>query len=668
MWAVTDKAAQAIAAALQTKTSLPLPELLSELRRRGITLGEEAFDQTWHDDELRLLARVGLTDPELVVNLPLVLAGRVFTHRLTEAETVADQLITLPDLAALWPVVDTAPYNTVNGGAVTEIFEDEEYESILQLPPGTLSDHPAGSLVALTVTGDGLALTEAPEPETPELARLSSVLVDDYLEVFGADLVTTSPDPVFAEDEQEVLADLPRSRGAVALEEFLALVLARHPQVFAAAGWPVTDLLEQLDLEHEDGMIAVAGFDFDADSQARAEADELEMLTETYDLDPTQAAAVVAFSDKIAELHDAIHEWDGDEENVPEVDVLDLVPELPFLSDPMVVVAIAEENLTGDPHLGEMLASILKTLTPAAPRRSHAGLAWLEGRCADLLGDVDEAESLYDKALDLDSDHFPAMRELATIHSLRGDANKAVSLLQRAGVPADDPELSVVSKYAGEARADVGRNDDCWCGSGRKYKKCHLGRSDHDLESRREWLYDKVAHWVRNGSGRELLVELAAISVDPAAGPEALFAAVQNPVLTDIAMFEGGYLADFVELRGPALPADERALLDTWLQTRRGLYSVDAMDRFRGLTLTDTSSGENAVLPLKNVKAKLRVGDRVSLRLVPAGESLAAPGGLVVVPAARRELVSGLLGLQGSDEEDPIRTAAVLFGRPVPLD
>ena len=22
--------------------------------------------------------------------------------------------------------------------------------------------------------------------------------------------------------------------------------------------------------------------------------------------------------------------------------------------------------------------------------------------------------------------------------------------------------------------AKLGRNDDCWCGSGRKYKKCHL--------------------------------------------------------------------------------------------------------------------------------------------------------------------------------------------------
>nr|WP_228158600.1 SEC-C metal-binding domain-containing protein [Klebsiella variicola] len=23
--------------------------------------------------------------------------------------------------------------------------------------------------------------------------------------------------------------------------------------------------------------------------------------------------------------------------------------------------------------------------------------------------------------------------------------------------------------------AKIGRNDSCWCGSGKKYKKCHLG-------------------------------------------------------------------------------------------------------------------------------------------------------------------------------------------------
>jgi hypothetical protein len=29
-----------------------------------------------------------------------------------------------------------------------------------------------------------------------------------------------------------------------------------------------------------------------------------------------------------------------------------------------------------------------------------------------------------------------------------------------------------------------GRNDDCWCGSGRKYKKCHLPEDDQKTAER----------------------------------------------------------------------------------------------------------------------------------------------------------------------------------------
>jgi preprotein translocase subunit SecA len=31
-------------------------------------------------------------------------------------------------------------------------------------------------------------------------------------------------------------------------------------------------------------------------------------------------------------------------------------------------------------------------------------------------------------------------------------------------------------------RPKVGRNDPCWCGSGKKYKNCHL-RSDEDAQA-----------------------------------------------------------------------------------------------------------------------------------------------------------------------------------------
>jgi hypothetical protein len=30
-----------------------------------------------------------------------------------------------------------------------------------------------------------------------------------------------------------------------------------------------------------------------------------------------------------------------------------------------------------------------------------------------------------------------------------------------------------------QKKAALGRNENCWCGSGKKYKRCHLDRDDH---------------------------------------------------------------------------------------------------------------------------------------------------------------------------------------------
>jgi hypothetical protein len=31
---------------------------------------------------------------------------------------------------------------------------------------------------------------------------------------------------------------------------------------------------------------------------------------------------------------------------------------------------------------------------------------------------------------------------------------------------------------------NIGRNDDCWCGSGKKYKRCHLEEDERKLRSK----------------------------------------------------------------------------------------------------------------------------------------------------------------------------------------
>ncbi|HIB68563.1 MAG TPA: hypothetical protein EYO33_26615 [Phycisphaerales bacterium] len=42
-------------------------------------------------------------------------------------------------------------------------------------------------------------------------------------------------------------------------------------------------------------------------------------------------------------------------------------------------------------------------------------------------------------------------------------------------LPTDLHELKAKQTPAA-GKSKVGRNDPCWCGSGKKYKKCHLGK------------------------------------------------------------------------------------------------------------------------------------------------------------------------------------------------
>ncbi len=663
MSSVTDTATatEAIADIMRDRASMPLPALLTELRRRGLPTTLAKFDEAWEDEALELLARVELTDPELIVNLPLALTGRFFTHRLTQDEVERDLLVTAPDFTALWPLLDIPPYDRLGGHPIEDDFDEDSLQAVIRLAPGTLDGFSAGALVCLWADGSGLHLAPADEADPDGLARLTSVLVEDYLEIFGGDLLRADPEDL--EDEEELLADAPQPRGSVALEEFMALVLVRHDGIYTSPGAPIGDVLGQLGLDHDHGAVAVAGFDFQAQEDERSEAEEIEMLVETYDLDQSQAAVVLAFSARLDKLHDEIHDWSddgGDEDSVPDAGIDDLVPLLPALSDPMVVVAIAEENLAGDPHLGVIMTMMLDALDEHVPRRSLAGFTWLQGRCADALGDVLIAEAAYTRALDLDSDHFPAMRELATIASLRGDATKAVSLLLRAGVDAKDPELAMVSRFAGEQRSDVGRNDDCWCGSGRKYKKCHLGKSDHDLGSRWEWLYHKASHWVRSSSGRDLLVELAAARAHPETDPAILIAAVGDPLVMDVTLFEGGLLAEFLDDRGDLLPPDEFDLANSWLASTRGLFRVVSVGRATGMELEDVATGGTTTVPTPAERVK--VGGLLCLRLLPTGTSSAISGGVQAVTAAEREMVEAMLALQG-EESDPERVITVLSAR-----
>jgi SEC-C motif-containing protein len=159
-----------------------------------------------------------------------------------------------------------------------------------------------------------------------------------------------------------------------------------------------------------------------------------------------------------------------------------------------------------------------------------------------------------------------------------------------------------------------GRNDPCWCGSGKKYKKCHLAADEK--------------------SGRTASAPTPAPSVTPAADPVAarLLRDVlqgakqwhsrsdfrqatrlyfdQEPDELDVGEADTGnffewFIHDFrsaatgrtaieeyVRRRGPDLPAREREMLQSWSEARFSVYEVQAVEEGRGVKLRDLFAGD----------------------------------------------------------------------------
>ena len=102
-------------------------QLLVGLRYAGVDLGGDPAET--------LADLLGAGDLPLVVPLaddrhallPALLAGRVFTHRLSTAEIEHGLVAVTPDLAPLSTLADTEPYDRlVDGAPLVEIFPDLE--------------------------------------------------------------------------------------------------------------------------------------------------------------------------------------------------------------------------------------------------------------------------------------------------------------------------------------------------------------------------------------------------------------------------------------------------------------------------------------------------------------------------------------------------------------
>lgn len=182
-----------------------------------------------------------------------------------------------------------------------------------------------------------------------------------------------------------------------------------------------------------------------------------------------------------------------------------------------------------------------------------------------------------------------------------------------------------------------GRNDPCPCGSGRKYKRCCLGReADHDafatqLEAKVLPTLAELARFAQAGAGGPLEA-LAGRAFAFWTGPldEERSSRLVEHLMFDARLERYGRTAieQFVLERGPRLGEPQRALVERWRETRRRLYRVDGWEAgfLRCSDALPEQANAISVWALGQGAGLVADGAPVALRALPALDSFVAIG------------------------------------------
>jgi uncharacterized protein YecA (UPF0149 family) len=101
--------------------------------------------------------------------------------------------------------------------------------------------------------------------------------------------------------------------------------------------------------------------------------------------------------------------------------------------------------------------------------------------------------AIYERALGVSEleERDAVCERLADLYAEQGDAEQAERWRQQAEVEAEGdtwlepawPEVAMTPSVMPGASHKLGRNEPCWCGSGVKYKRCHLDADRNLLRS-----------------------------------------------------------------------------------------------------------------------------------------------------------------------------------------
>ncbi len=582
-------------------------------------------------------------------HLPALLEGTTWTVWVDPDDADDDIVRVEPHLSPLawWFVEEPVEVETADGQPLGEVrgeslWSDDREIDVVKGPEGWLAPF-AGQWAAVAVVDSRLrwtVLSDAPDPDTTQAAAMKigfsrSAVVEVLSRPGQADVVFRC-----VHGDDAVLEAL--AAGALG-----AAPVAPLPELYAAAGLVLRDTVVAPD---------------DSDWATFEWWQPRQRLRDLFELDATQIEAVLT---AVAACHLV---------GAPATD-LD------------AVAAAFDEQAPSEALLAELLrlhvvpedvADVLDALAGRLAGPLPLGLVRVLARANDMSGDGGRADALVQELLARHCEWKPVLLEAAAYASDRGDAVESYRLLGQAGVLATDlaieehfdPNWKVgqllrreVQGFArsSRTRATVGRNDPCPCGSGRKYKVCHLGNEMASLEDRASWLYDKARRFLRTYFEDTLdeIGQAMVSTIEDEVPQDLMDELVASPFVADLALHELHLFDQFLGIRRSILPADEVTLAQRWLGAPRSLFAVTQIGRDQ-ILLMDVRTDDQYVIESIQMSGDTPIGTMLVGRALPVGESNRGFGGFMTVPP---EAVDEMLEVLATNDAFAIAAAlGSLFG------
>jgi hypothetical protein len=570
---------------------------------------EHLLDRAIEDGSLDYLS------DDMVVEPASLFVGTVLTHRLTEAERSGAYLEAGVDLVSF----EDEEALRGPGGATLEFSWRESLGFVWAGPEGWLEPFPAGAVVAAGYGEEGTSVEVLDSQPTVDPSAVATLRA--------------------AYDEAVREVGLP-----VSTQELLMEMVARDRRLFAAPQAPISELVEAAGLERRGDQVAHGPEIWrNAEEQER----DSRVLERTESLDEAKSVlTVIGLFDQ--------GEWP---ESAPLRDAMlsmkaSLVAEV--VADELLERGFGDDETSTERSVA--VTAFAQRLLGVARKPAEVAVArWLMAMAAEHSGDPVEAEAHLQLAVEAD-DWPPAVERLAWYLSDKGDARAAVRLWRRLGADRASEELGNVESFATPPVANLGRNEPCWCGSGRKFKLCHLGRTGlPPLPERVAWLAWKAVSYLRH-QGARVTHDMALAGSARTGGDlseEAMERAFGDPVLLDFLLTEGGWFEQFLEERGSLLPDDEVLLATSWTLVDRTVYEVLDVQPGVGVTVKDLRDAEDTEVRARGFSNQAVPGMLICARAVPDGEGHQFVGALFNVAVGDEAALLNLL-----DRGDPEELAA----------